>query len=1655
MEIFTGVDDMENNQNGQENKPKKSKKVPILCTIGGVAAAACIACAVLIPKWQSGSVPASMTGEESAVTETMSQTDGTTAAPAEESDTPVVTLPRETPEDCVVSSVTADKTVGRLIATDSAFALTTREDMDEASLKSHLALTPDGDFTVTRTGDKTYLLTAAEQFPKGAVIKLALSDDKGGEVYSWAFQTEDDFRLKSYYPDNGSDYVSVDSGIEIEFTAVPDAKKAAEYFSISPETDGRFMTVRNTLVFVPKGELKGSTIYNVTLKEGMPSVDGIAAPEGCKFSFKTSSGVNNYNYCYATNGDSESFLPDDVKVIEINCSGSMEKNDFSVELYRYNGAEDYFKALCDCADVIGGAYYIRDNYTFDTSKLEKVYSTDCKLILNESDSYSSGGYIMLPDDMQEGWYLADIKTTYNDTEYHIQRHIQINSLSVYASYLSGTALYFVNDTLTGAAAENADISLYCGSEFTYGKTGADGVAKAEVKGSGKGVMRINHNGRTFIDFFDYRRDEDIPANEKYYMYLYTDREMYLSTDTINVWGMIRPRADKYALPDDMYITMGSDEVSDRVYIKPDEKGFFTAKVQLNKNNEGYGYIMLCSGGEELCSKWLRVYDYVKPTYFFDPQLPRYAESPQTNPVSASFDATFTEGTPAAGVEFTAYSYDLKTERTPVYTTDENGHAELELLFKDEDTWQPQYESVEFELTGIENEYQSMWTELLLFYRDAMIETECDRQGKKGILDITTSRINAKAVEEHDDPYYFAWNNHSDELRGAPYDTEVSITLVRNWTEKKESGSYYDFLEKRNITKYTYDYREEIVGTYKVNTVNGKATLELPLEYDDSSYHINIRYKDSQGRYVSDTDYIYSGRYSRDEYKKHHYNFDVDDDTFTEGQTLNISLLDNYQPAKYSGGRIFYALNKEEFVSYNVADKAEFPHKMTAEYIPCVRISGAYFDGKHVYTINQYDYSSLQFDPQEREYTVSVGSDKDSYKPGEKATVTVRAVDNEGKPAANANISLSVVDEAAFALADQTADPLGGIYSFVWYPNCDTYCSYIEHNLATNGMGEKGGGEGDGESVRRDFKDNAAFMTGKTNTDGTAVFTFTLPDNLTEWRCTAQAVGVDGDGRIYAGTSREPLIVSIPFFITTISLPTYTEGDDISVSAISHGDGGTASVTARITGENVDKTLTARSGGALNFGKLPKGDYTLLFTAESGGQSDAVELPLSVVETQLEMKITNLYDLSAEKLDINATRFPVYLTFYDREYLLYSNIVYQMTFAQSNRLDFNIAQGFAFKELGWYTEEEYIKEYGGNSGALKELPASQPDLEFTALVCGAAPELVEKAPTARALYSGLNNRDTPVLTKAACYYGLASLGEPVLTEIYTMLDENEDLQPQSGLYLAAALGKLGDKSGAQKYYTKYTEEILITEGENGVEAHLGNPNITCTALLAASVIDHPEAEYLARYLYYHESAIDSYVLQLMTYLKHFVPKSEGGAEICYDLNGDEKSIKLDKFRGNSVEFGEEQLKNANIRVKSGDVICIATYMGRVTEMKSEPTIGIRKSVSPVNGIWAPGELVRVTIDLSDTKSKYNVVEDVIPSGARFTSYQSDYFYVYRSGQRIRISVYDRKSLTYYYRLAAEGEYVSEAPTVRGGGEWGIGESSMITVSEQERTAYEVE
>ena len=496
---------------------------------------------------------------------------------------------------------------------------------------------------------------------------------------------------------------------------------------------------------------------------------------------------------------------------------------------------------------------------------------------------------------------------------------------------------------------------------------------------------------------------------------------------------------------------------------------------------------------------------------------------------------------------------------------------------------------------------------------------------------------------------------------------------------------------------------------------------------------------------------------------------------------------------------------------------------------------------------------------------------------------------------------------------------------------------------------------------------------------------------------------------------------------------------------------TAAITAKVTGTNFEKTLTSVSGKTINFGKLPIGEYKVLFSAKNGTCSDAVELSFEVVKTSVEMNIVNLYDLSSEKLEINPTRWPVRLAFIGKNYIFCTSILQNLIRSYSARSDLQLAYDYALLQYGFITKEEYLAAHGGIGEQYFEklLPYSERDAELTALMITADPELADE--NAAALF----RREIAVTeysgTAAACYLGLASMGEPVLNDIKYIL-ENESLDPMEQLYLSSALAVLGDHTSAKEYYLAATEDIYIYNNELGEkEAYIGSKNVTRTraALIAASCLHLPEAEYFARYLM-NNATKDAVALELMIYMQNYEPEVTGDAVISYKLNGETITETLDKFSYRSITFTEENYKAADIKAVSGEVLCLTFYKGMITENKTESTITLRKSLSPVDGKWEPGALVRVTVTASNMPNDFMMIEDVIPSCGRYTyTGSNNNCNSISNGQHMKFYLYhNKRSLVYYFRISTAGEVVADSAVAYDNfGNWGISERTVINVEDK--------
>lgn len=1541
-------------------------------------------------------------------------------------------------ENSKITDITPLKTTGKCVDTESAFHIETESDFSGEQLEKLLSITPAVEFSVTEENEG-YNLTFKEELPDGAIIRFEEKDEKGDTANSWAFQTEEDFKIKSVYPADKSDYVYSDTGIEITFSTPVSAENVNSYFEINPPVDGKFLTHRNILYFVPYNELSSYTSYTVTVKSGIASTESGTLQEDYTFSFRTSQNRRG-DYFYINGRSSETYLEGDPAVIEIVCSDSLKNKNFDVKLYSFASADEYLDTMKKAEESQFGF----GNYTVDVSGLTEIFSSSEPPKPNLVEWRPM--FITLPDNLTEGYYIADIIAG----EINHQVFIQVNPISVFYLSLGEENSFFINDTKTGSAASGAEVSLTIGGKTYRGKTDSEGLVNIETEPCEDycGILEIKYNNSRFIDVYYASQVEEATYYDLYYMYMYTDREAYLTTDTVKVWGVILPRRSGTAIPEKLSLRLGSSETAGQTkVITPEKDGTFSAEFSFSDHIETYGRLSLLDGENVMDSKYIQIKDYVKPTYVFDVDLPGYAVMPHIDPVEGSVTASYFEGTPAEKLSFEING----AKSTPKnIITDKNGYADFSLTYEDTCRWQPYNKYTTVTLSGIENEYSYSDKSITAFYRDVMFSHDYDRDTRS--LTIETNSIDFDKIPEYLENSRYNY----DILKGKAYDTEVQIKITHYWTEKVETGSHYDFLEKKNVTDYEYVSRDEVIGTYTVDTVNGKGVLEkLPLDDERGCYEFDISYKDSLGQEVTDGFDIYGKKYvswwemqsSYLIYTLVPYPEDENRDiNFRENEAIPFKLECNGGPVEQ--GKVFLAAYKNDLIDEKVYTSTEFSYKTDLDNIPSFRYDGAYFDGRHVYPISG---SLIAFNPEERNITLDISTDKETYDAGDTVKLTVTAKNTDGSLVNGAAVSLSVVDEAAFAVREQYVDTLSDIYEETWYDYASLYYSYIQHVLDASGGGEKGGGDFE-NSVRKDFKDTAYFGSQLTGADGKTVFTFKLADNLTTWRATVQAVKEYETGRVHSGSTKAPVIATRPLFITPIMLSSYLAGDDVAVSAKCHGIDPTDKINITIKGTDTEKTLEALSAQTVNFGKLPEGEYTVLFKAEKNGNSDAVEMPLTVTDTLLETSVTNSFDLS-EGMNIKPLRWPVTLTFFDKEYMFCTDILRELVVYHGDRLDMRAASNYALMEFGYISEESFSNSVATETyeGFARLLPTTETDPELTALLCAALPECVTKSSVTAAFDDLVSMREADSEDISIGYMGLAALGEPVLEEVKTLLKEHSsEFDYYEKMRLTAALALCGDFENAYSYYLEYCPEIILDDrNPENVMAYIKSENETQIqektklALITASILNLREAEYFARYLISKDPVYDSYALELVIYLRNYVPDIEGEAVFTYNLDGKTETVTLDRHRGYTLRFGEEQFRNADFKVISGAVYTVASYEARISEMSNEPTINVTKTLS---GDFTPGGkvTVRITASTHDGRTPtYFTIEDVIPSCGRYLEDWQDNCYN-RSGQRVSLWTDKFGRASYSFRIATSGDYVVEGAAALQDGEWGISDRSTITV-----------
>src|SRR3989441_3563895 len=296
----------------------------------------------------------------------------------------------------------------------------------------------------------------------------------------------------------------------------------------------------------------------------------------------------------------------------------------------------------------------------------------------------------------------------------------------------------------------------------------------------------------------------------------------------------------------------------------------------------------------------------------------------------------------------------------------------------------------------------------------------------------------------------------------------------------------------------------------------------------------------------------------------------------------------------------------------------------------------YLDVSFVKDSDMYSQSQLLAVPaRDKMLKLDIVPNKKEFKPRDLASYTILARNEDGSPAANAEISLGIVDEAIYSIQAETAGNIKRDFYGKRYDEVQT--SLAIHYTFTGYAGEKpvdlarnkpsyqladfkNEGSFAEPTIRREFKDTAFWQPDVvTGGDGKATVKFNLPDNLTTWRATARAI--TADTRVGSAVEK---VIARKDVIMRLEMPRFlTEGDTVTISGVVHNflpQEKSTRITlelngAQLLGESSETVTIARNGEHRvdwRVNAQQPGALRLLAKALTDTESDAVEMTMEII-----------------------------------------------------------------------------------------------------------------------------------------------------------------------------------------------------------------------------------------------------------------------------------------------------------------------------------------------------------------------------------------------------------------------------------------------------------
>ena len=456
---------------------------------------------------------------------------------------------------------------------------------------------------------------------------------------------------------------------------------------------------------------------------------------------------------------------------------------------------------------------------------------------------------------------------------------------------------------------------------------------------------------------------------------------------------------------------------------------------------------------------------------------------------------------------------------------------------------------------------------------------------------------------------------------------VQLELIRRtWVTARESAGRSGYHSVSRIV-------DNVVSQCQLRTANQPATCKLKVP-KAGYYILRAKAEDSRKNPVAASTYLYatgsgeSGWAERDDML---VELVPDRDSYEVGQTARVLVKSPFRNAD--------ALVTVERAGVYTRKRVSLAGTMptlsvpiTADFEPNAYLSVVLVRGRSKAPPPQWNapdvgapafrlgYANLRINPEAKRLGVTVKTDKNDYRPGQKATVNLTVKDRSGT-GKRAEVTLYAVDEGVLMLSGyKTPDPIPVFTSprplRVGYSEARTDLARLTlspfQGLVGQDKGLEGGGGG---SARKDFRQSAYFNPSiVTNEQGKASVSFKLPESLTTYRIMAVVVGQKDQ----FGFGDSSVTTSLPLMARPAFPRQLRAGDEIQAGVVvSSKTLPKSTIKVRATVEGIELLDAAERQIQLDKGQSEEvrfhlraakvGTAKLRFHVEGGGEKDTVEI----------------------------------------------------------------------------------------------------------------------------------------------------------------------------------------------------------------------------------------------------------------------------------------------------------------------------------------------------------------------------------------------------------------------------------------------------------------